>query len=757
MSLFPRRLPFADLAVAALAVLLAVAATWPMIGHFFSQVPGTLIADRDQDLWNLWWVKTALLDLHTNPYHTPLLYYPNGTDLYLHTLALPNMLIGLGPQLLAGLPAAYNTILLVEVALGIYGGFRLVRYVLARSGAPPSGVVGLAALAGGVTFGLHTHGLAALQGQSNVLSFGWMALFAEAWLRAWDSGRRRDAVLAGVFFVVTLLTSLYFGIYLSLFVLGWLAWRLVRAGAARPALLARAARVLPAAAVPVLCAAPFLAGVVASIAGGQFEAGAEGQQAVHSTDLLSLLLPPRTHPWLGAAIPWATALSPQVPDNTWQGWVAPALAIVGLAARRRTATAWGWALGTALALILALGATLHINGATPLGIPVPLPWALVQDWPIFNAIGKVDRFVILARLCLAPLVGWGVLALAGQGSGIRDQGSGAREELPRITHHVSRFTFYVLRFTPALALALLLIEVPWAAQSLAAPAVPAAFAAIATAPGTTGDALLELPLAGAQVRTMGARMLYQTVHGRPIMGGYLSRAPSDPLPECAPVWSLYTWDPQIADHDILTPHSMADPLGLMQRLGFRYLAVYPVYDPAVGNLVEPAAAARFAALAAATADGPPIAAGPDVTLYRVRSGPPPPVRPALQLGGGWGALETAGGQPFRWLAGADAGLCVENGVGQPVRLALEVTSFARPRTLELTVAGRTVLTATIPTGGAFATLTTLPLTLAADEARLGIAVPEGSTTPASLGQSADTRSLSLGFRAIRLLAAGAAP
>src|SRR5437667_2582749 len=82
---------------------LALVVTYPAILHFTTAVPGDLVADRDQNLWNLWWLKEAL-GRGTNPFHTDLLYFPYGADLYYHTLAVPLGLIGLVPQLLFGLP-----------------------------------------------------------------------------------------------------------------------------------------------------------------------------------------------------------------------------------------------------------------------------------------------------------------------------------------------------------------------------------------------------------------------------------------------------------------------------------------------------------------------------------------------------------------------------------------------------------------------------------------------------------------------------
>src|SRR3954454_7975743 len=67
---------------------LALIVTYPAILHFTSTVPGDLIADRDQNLWNLWWVREALGSV-TNPFPTGMLYYPYGVNLYYHTLGLP--------------------------------------------------------------------------------------------------------------------------------------------------------------------------------------------------------------------------------------------------------------------------------------------------------------------------------------------------------------------------------------------------------------------------------------------------------------------------------------------------------------------------------------------------------------------------------------------------------------------------------------------------------------------------------------------
>ena len=46
---------------------------------------GTL--DCFQFIWNVWWMRVSLLDLHTNPFFTRYLFYPQGVSLLFHTLS----------------------------------------------------------------------------------------------------------------------------------------------------------------------------------------------------------------------------------------------------------------------------------------------------------------------------------------------------------------------------------------------------------------------------------------------------------------------------------------------------------------------------------------------------------------------------------------------------------------------------------------------------------------------------------------------
>ena len=115
-----------------LYALLAILLSWPLPLHFNTQLPGspTWAFDESTFVWNLWYFRHALLDLHTNPLHTNLIFYPLGIDLILYTYNLYNALVALPLEMVLGLPATSNVLFLLSTVLSGYGTFLLVNHLL---------------------------------------------------------------------------------------------------------------------------------------------------------------------------------------------------------------------------------------------------------------------------------------------------------------------------------------------------------------------------------------------------------------------------------------------------------------------------------------------------------------------------------------------------------------------------------------------------------------------------------------------------
>ncbi len=84
--------------------------------HMSTIAPGTG-ADTYQNLWDIWWVKYAVLNLHTSVFYTKLLFYPLGAGLAFQTLAPLLGLISAPFQALFGTVFAYNAMFFMGFAL----------------------------------------------------------------------------------------------------------------------------------------------------------------------------------------------------------------------------------------------------------------------------------------------------------------------------------------------------------------------------------------------------------------------------------------------------------------------------------------------------------------------------------------------------------------------------------------------------------------------------------------------------------------
>jgi hypothetical protein len=711
--------------------LLSLVATWPAALHFGTKALGEHYFDRTQNIWNLWWVKTALFDLHTNPFHTDLLLYPQGADLYFHTLNFPSTLMSMPIQLLSGPVAAYNFSMLLAVTLSAYAGYRLGRYL---TGSFPG------ALTAGLIFGFSPITFFQLRGHTQMVSMQWLALCIEFYLRAWNGHDsrpivvKRDALVAGVFFVLALLTVGYYEVQLLLFFAVHAVWWLAvcaRGGwGARFVQLLRSAK--PALTLglgtALLLSAPYLAGAWASLSSGQVvpQTADDASRAIaDSADLLSFIVPDRDHWLLGSHMPWWGWINPGIHDLAYIGLVPLALAIIGVRSEglRRTSL---WVIVALLNLTLALGPVLRVNGQETV---IPMPFALLQHVPVLSLVRAPERFMIAVYLALAVLAGYGVKAVV---TWLEHKSAGQR---------------YSLRAAPAFTgviAALLLLEMPLHPQYTES--LPVSTTINALTLQQAHGAVLEMPLTQhGWVDTN--RMAYQIAHGRPITSGFLSRPVVDPYRQaCSPLRS-FTMPP--LDLDIVPAVEDTQRLSILRESGFTHLLVYKqaFYNPSGLSPVPPGELSDLQS--AASALGRQVADDDLATLYELN--PTNSARaPYIQLGDGWHAPEESAGGPFRWMYGKQAELCLVNSPAGRVVLHFNVVSFATERHLQLWANGSKMHEAAVPADGRLHVLDVELINPAAGPQPVRIEVPEGSSSPASVGQGTDNRQLSLGFGPVTL-------
>lgn len=377
---------------------LACLTTWPVAANLATQLPG-LSADEMVHYWNGWQVQDALANGRF-PLYTPLLFYPRGVSLVTHNIAWFNVLPWLLLEPLTGGITAYNLALLLNLTLCGCTLFWLAHRLTGDARA--AFVAGVIYLAWPFRVWQLDH--------PNLLAVEWLPVFFLFLILTIRDGRRRDAVLAGLFFALV----------------GYTRWQQLIPAAlmaaiyfitALPALWAPARRriftrlVLAGAVAVVLLAPP-----AALLASEQGEPGSADllrgdEEVMMSTDLLAYLTPAETHPVLKQfTLPlYERYYSDRAATRrtvAYLGAVAAVLGIAGIAARKRESLPW---LLMAVALILlALGPVLRVNGTF---FEVPTLYGLLEPLGVFRIMREPDRFNMFLALPVAVLAAYGLAAL----------------------------------------------------------------------------------------------------------------------------------------------------------------------------------------------------------------------------------------------------------------------------------------------------------------------------------------------------------
>jgi hypothetical protein len=192
----------ADLCAAGVFALVAVGWTFPLILHLGTSLLGAGAGDNVTGLWNLWWMRTALAS-GQDFFRTSYLFAPVGVDLTLDThTALPAFV---GATLLAplSLVAAVNVTILCALFLNGWCAYRLAARFTADRGA---------AIAAGLVFGGSTYLSAQLNGHFNLVGAWMLPLFALATMEALR-GSLRWGVVAGIVLGGTAYVDYYYLVF----------------------------------------------------------------------------------------------------------------------------------------------------------------------------------------------------------------------------------------------------------------------------------------------------------------------------------------------------------------------------------------------------------------------------------------------------------------------------------------------------------------------------------------------------------------
>ncbi len=552
-----------------LYTLLALALSWPLIAQIASHTPGVpqWAFDESTFIWNIWYFKHALVDNLSTPLHTELIWYPLGIDLVLYTYNFFHALIAQPLAAAVNLAFASNVALLLSTVLSGYGTFLLVRWLLAKNSklkiedsrldaSAQSSILNLqflAALTAGLVYAFASNrAIYAALGHYDMVTTQWIPFYALMLLRALDGGlsaraRRKSALMAGLFFAFSGLAEMIIAVFLAIFTLIALIdyvlrlWRQkktqnsglkIEDWTSAPNLQSSILNLLFLGATAFLLWSPVLIPILIQFLTDNFALKGWGEAIPLSTDLLGWFTPTALHPLFGGDLVaelrrvQLRALEMGVTgfrdiNTVFLGWATLALALVGAFAWRGKVRIWIWT--SIIFGLFTLGPFLQINGEYRFDLDgvdatFPMPYALLHYIPIVKANRAPNRNSVLLMLGLAVLVGYGVYWL-----------------LKRLKIEDSKLdagaqsTIFNLQFWVALLFAALILF-----EHLAIPAplsdarIPAVYEQIAADPRPVS--VLQVPLGwrnsfGVLGPERTQLQYYQTAHGKPMLGGNISRAP----------------------------------------------------------------------------------------------------------------------------------------------------------------------------------------------------------------------------------------
>ena len=621
--------------------------------------------DGYENLWNDYWVRHALLDLHRNPFFTDYIYYPTGISLRYHTLNPLNGLFALPLWPLIGSVASTNLKFLVAMALT-----NLCAYLLLKdlTGATWPAFLGAAVFtyANNQLIGFFS------LGQAEKLSQWWLPLYLWLILRSLNRPRWLLYGLAAVLTLVAMaLTDWQYVLYAVLFTVAYalfdLLWRRQWQRFAR------------------------LAGI-----------GFVWLGLVAVPLLLPILKDAADNPWLVSseqADNRARALSDFYESGVGNpGYLVLIVTIVGLGllVRRglsgsegQTLAFWGLVIG--LSSLLSLGGHLRLTPTEDV-TKVGLPYDWLGNLPVLNIGRDPGRYWLLAMLGLGVM-----LAFALRELGPVVKSWLARWLKPRATRLVSGLLAGTL-----LAVTLGGFVSQAGLAQVNPPDWPPFYYTLAQ--DKEQYALMELPLFTEKGRGEDTYEAYQSIHGKPRLGGRLARDHklSNPnnFTKQATLFRDFFWLNRPDEIERYRPNSQPDflptpdytqlALPLLNFYNVRYIILY--LDAL--NQTGPNALANAEKLVRQTlgADARPVYEDTKMKAYRV------PTEPAngqffLDTGStGWYNVEKNPTRSYRWADSRDgqsADLSVFNLSQQtrPAQVRFTVLNYKAARRVDISFDG----------------------------------------------------------------------
>ncbi|MBZ5557202.1 MAG: hypothetical protein LAO77_08020 [Acidobacteriia bacterium] len=711
--------------------VLTLGMTFPLVTKLSSHVPMPEYLQNEPWrhvywflLWSLWLAKKSVGLWPPLALSTTLIFYPAGVVLPTIVQVVSAAVVALPLLGALNLVAVGNILMLLGITFAGYFAFLLAEYVTADRAA---------SLLAGVVFAFSPIVGANLQGHLYVVTgLPWIPLYLLFVLKTLDHPTKGNALRAGGIFAITMLSYWYYAAFLVVFtgvlVLASLlsAERRLDLRALVVPTLSFAAVVIP---VTIILAIPFLLPSTRNWLAAAPLQSSLAEMKDWSVDALAFFLPAYDHWLFGGAVRGIRASfgGNFTLQTAYLGYTPIVLAAVAVAkAARHAARPWAWS--AVVFFFFALGPFLHLGGVDR---NIPLPQHLIYWLPPFSGVRDLSMYVVPLMLALALLASLGLSALLRERSGL------TRSALLIGTIGLALAEFAVLPFP------------------LFAAQIPAAYRDIARDPDP--GAVLELPLS----TTTPMYQYYQTVHGKPLLSGYLNRLHPwyEDFADSFPVMKLLRNPPET------DPGEAVDAGDFLRLFHIRYVVIHR-------RIAGEPQSRRLAALVVNAFPLRLLADDGETIFYRVEgtiAATPLPIvldfspdhpDPALTMG--WAQSERRDQEALTaaWAEGTTSRVWVDLRDAKSVGLTLKVQPFsyagAPPQRLSLTVNGTAIGSTVLPDGWSVQTFPIPDRFLVPGVNRMDFEFNHCGVPAVVAPGSSDTRCLSVAFDYARIETANSA-
>lgn len=491
-----------NITVIFLYLLFTLIFTFPLFLHISTSTPfADGSGDQFQSMWTLWWFKTALLKLQTNFLYTNFMYYPHGTSLVYHVsvflglLALPFQYLFDTPS---NLIVSHNVILIFTFVFSAFGGYLLTKYLIKDR---------VTAFICGLLFAFCPYRLWHLN-HLNLLSTEWIPFYILFLIKSVDDKSFKNFLWAGIFFVLTFLSSLTYALFLALFTSFYLLYLLVKS---RDQLFDKT--VLRNSFVAVLAVITVLSPLLYSLWSSRIGwAPTEEVMIRAGANLLGYFMPVKETSLLGHYfLPSRLDYHGISGGEVFLGYVLLFFMVYTWIRLPRERVKF-WFLSSLAFMVLSLGQAIQIYDHSYHF--KWLPYGVLHTYvPLFHMGRTPCRFSVMVTVCLIIFSSYGLMRFfrdsATQTASLSDVKNFFRD-------------FLVRKGMPVVIVMLVCLEFIVFPTTLIKVEIPECYTKIKNA--QEDCAILELPVACSGYSLMcNVRMFYQTFHGKRVVNGYLSR------------------------------------------------------------------------------------------------------------------------------------------------------------------------------------------------------------------------------------------